>query len=272
MALPKNKTKVYSNKVLPGLSVLQASYTEQKFTQHSHETYSIGLILSGVNRFKHRGSFHYATQNTLCAINPGELHTGETCTEEGWNYINISPSEELLLNTQRALGLSLKDKSIFFPNSIIADNETAEVFLDFSQAISQTYSKLLIEQKWYQLWKLLLTRHVQQLKNVHDQKLTPRHVKLAREILDSTHKNISLTELAMLCEVSAYHLARNFTLHVGLSPHAYHLQKRIEKAKSLIQSGVPLVEAAQVMDFADQAHMTRYFTRHFGASPSQYRQ
>jgi AraC-like DNA-binding protein len=269
-AMLKNRTHVYLHPVLPGMSMLQAAYVKQQFAKHRHETYSIGVIVSGVNRFMHRGSHHYATSGTLCVVNPDEVHTGETCTEQGWQYFNISPSAQLFMDAQLALGIP--QSSVYFPTSVIDDKHAAKALHSLALNIGQAAGALAVEQCWLELCQLLFARHVELTKEPNNRAVMPRIISKAREVLDSNlNTNLSLTELAKICDVSPFHLARSFTTHVGIPPHAYHVQKRIEYAKTLIQQGVALVEAASKAGFADQAHLTRHFRRHLGAVPGQFK-
>jgi AraC-like DNA-binding protein len=66
-----------------------------------------------------------------------------------------------------------------------------------------------------------------------------------------------------------FQLARAFAKHVGLPPHAYHLQRRIERARAMLLSGTSAAEAAALTGFSDQAHLTRHFRRHFGITPGR---
>jgi len=81
-----------------------------------------------------------------------------------------------------------------------------------------------------------------------------------------------LEELAAETGYSRGHFLRTFRASTGLTPHRYLLRLRVDRAKRLIQKkSMTLVEIALECGFADQAHFSRVFTKHFGLSPSQYR-
>ncbi len=268
--MTKNRAQVFSHAALPGLAVLDASFVQHHFPKHCHQTFSIGVIQSGVNCFLHRGTRQYAAANEICIVNPDEMHTGETVTEDGWNYLNIFPSEALLADAREAL--ELKPGSAYFPASVMRDAQAADALRRFAFAVSRAAPILEVEQYWLAVCALLLARHSETRSAPRERIVLPRRIAIAREALDaSLADNLSLNALAGLCDVSPYHLARSFTEHVGLPPHAYHLQKRIEYAKTLIQQGLDLAEAAAATGFADQAHMTRHFRRHMGVTPGQFR-
>ena len=268
-AMARNRSQVLTHPALPGLLGLNAAFARQQFPRHWHETYSIGVILSGVNRFQYRGTSHYACADMLCVMNPGELHTGETCTETGWEYFNIYPSAARMAEAGEALGLA--PGAAHFPAPVIVDRQAAAALHRLGVSMRDAGSALEVEQHWLALCEVLFARHVERIREPIAGQAIPRQVARAREVLDATlADNLSLSELASLCDVSPYHLARSFSVHVGLPPHAYQLQKRIERARSLILDGLDLAGAAAAAGFADQAHMTRHFRRHLGATPGQF--
>jgi AraC-like DNA-binding protein len=80
----------------------------------------------------------------------------------------------------------------------------------------------------------------------------------------------SLAALAAQAGVSRFQLLRRFAQVHGCTPHAFLTQQRAERARTLIASGVRLADAAVACGFADQAHMTRLFTRQFGFTPGAW--
>ena len=96
----------------------------------------------------------------------------------------------------------------------------------------------------------------------------PATIRHARALIDDDPASlVSLSDLADASGLSRYQVLRAFSRWLGLTPHAYILQRRLNMARRLIGNGVPLAEAAAVSGFADQAHMTRLFVRFFGISP-----
>ncbi len=67
------------------------------------------------------------------------------------------------------------------------------------------------------------------------------------------------------------HLVRTFHQHVGIPPHEYMVQLRLERARSMLATGAPAAEAAHHAGFADQSHLHRHFKRVIGVTPGKYR-
>jgi hypothetical protein len=55
-----------------------------------------------------------------------------------------------------------------------------------------------------------------------------------------------------------------------MTPHAYQLQIRVRRAKTLLLAGTPIAQAAGEAGFWDQAHLTRHFKRTIGVTPARY--
>jgi AraC family transcriptional regulator len=87
---------------------------------------------------------------------------------------------------------------------------------------------------------------------------------------DPAHPH-TLAALSATAGVHPSHMARVFRAHTGQTVGAYVRQARVERAKSAIAAGVPLVEIAASCGFADQSHLTRTFHRLVGSTPAAFR-
>uniref|UniRef100_UPI00241D475F helix-turn-helix domain-containing protein n=2 Tax=Idiomarina TaxID=135575 RepID=UPI00241D475F len=101
-----------------------------------------------------------------------------------------------------------------------------------------------------------------------------RAIKRAREYIDdviaadsSLPVNITLDELAVISDYSKWQITRDFRSLYGTTPYRYVTLKRLQKAKALIERGMPLSQASFSSGFADQSHMTRHFKKCFGTTP-----
>lgn len=82
----------------------------------------------------------------------------------------------------------------------------------------------------------------------------------------------SLMEIAAQCGLSIGHFSRSFKETIGIAPHQWLIQRRIEVAKTfLVVPALSLAEVALKCGFADQSHFTRVFTRIVGISPGAWR-
>ena len=85
-------------------------------------------------------------------------------------------------------------------------------------------------------------------------------------------EDLSLTVLADIACLSPYHFSRSLKQAVGVGPQRYVMQRRIERAKTLMRrSNQPLAWVAQEAGFADQSHLTSMFRREMGLTPGRFR-
>lgn len=90
-------------------------------------------------------------------------------------------------------------------------------------------------------------------------------------INEHLHEEVKLIELAAIAQISPYHFLRLFKQSMGITPHQYILQRRIDKAKYLLhQSELSIAEIAFRVGFCDQSHFTRCFKRLMGMTPKQF--
>ncbi len=98
-------------------------------------------------------------------------------------------------------------------------------------------------------------------------------VLITEYINEHLHQNLTLTEIAAIAQISPYHFLRLFKQSMGVTPHQYILQRRIDKAKYLLRhSKLSIVNIALCAGFCDQSHMTRCFKRMLGVTPKQFLQ
>lgn len=95
------------------------------------------------------------------------------------------------------------------------------------------------------------------------------------QVLDciQTHldRDLTLADLAAIAQVSPNYFATQFKRSMGIAPHQYLIQQRIERAKSLMTAGKgSITEIAGSVGFADQSHFTRHFKRLVGVTPKNF--
>lgn len=91
-------------------------------------------------------------------------------------------------------------------------------------------------------------------------------------INDNLGSSIRVRDVAAVARLSSSYFSRAFKSSVGMSPRAYALRCRIERAQcSMLASSQPLSQIALDCGFADQAHLTRTFRRLVGEPPNAWR-
>jgi AraC-like DNA-binding protein len=93
-----------------------------------------------------------------------------------------------------------------------------------------------------------------------------------QRIEDDPTAPLSLADLARDAGVSRFQLLRAFARELGLTPHAYVMQRRLARARRLILADTTLADVAASCGFYDQSHLNRCFVRQFGVTPRRYRE
>ena len=85
-------------------------------------------------------------------------------------------------------------------------------------------------------------------------------------------RDLALDDLAGLINLSGKHFSRAFRQSTGVPPHRWLIERRIDRARSLIlNSNLSLAAISLACGFADQSHFTATFRRLTGVTPKAYR-
>lgn len=84
--------------------------------------------------------------------------------------------------------------------------------------------------------------------------------------------DLTLQELAAEIGYSRSHFLRMFRATTGMTPHRYVLNRRLGRARQLLEeSEFNIAEIAVICGFSNQAHLTLAFRKEFGITPTEYR-
>ncbi|MGN6669887.1 MAG: helix-turn-helix domain-containing protein, partial [Trinickia sp.] len=99
-----------------------------------------------------------------------------------------------------------------------------------------------------------------------------RYAPALARIADAFDQPLAIDELAAMTDQSPLAFLRGFTAAVGLPPHAYLVEQRLQAARRLLADGRrPLTDIALACGFSHQSHFGNAFKRAFGMTPDDYR-
>lgn len=251
---------------MSGVDAVSAD-TSHAFGRHTHDQFGIGVILRGAQKSMSGRGIVEAEAGDVITVKPGEVHDGLPLSENGrsWRMLYFDPGA--LADTFLTFTDSGTDKAEL-AHPAIRDATTAKYFLSLFRAMTDPYGGHS-EIEGGETLLLLLARLVE--RRNREQAGAPMAIEQARaRIDDDPAAPLSLGELAAIGGVSQFQLLRGFSKMTGLTPHAYLVQRRLQKARKMIAGGTSLADAAQAAGFADQSHMTRLFVRTYGMSPGVY--
>ena len=251
----------------PGVELRQASYRRQTFHRHSHPTYSLGVVVRGVTEFVYRGQRQRAQAGDLVLIAPDEVHDCNPFGDEPLAYWMFYLDAAVLGAPAQAC----------FDRAVYRDPALFALWLSQAQGLRAwcETENAALAQAWRQeleaLWRRTWQAWPSCAPKAADQpEPAPWLRQVRRQLRADLTQPLALQELSARVGISPSHLSRRFGAEVGLPPHRYQLQLRIDAAKAKLAAGEPIAQVAADLGFSDQSHFTRLFTRIVGATPAQY--
>jgi transcriptional regulator GlxA family with amidase domain len=100
-----------------------------------------------------------------------------------------------------------------------------------------------------------------------------RHLLRAKDLADARYSEpLDVVDLAAAAGLSRAHFSREFRRTFGVSPHAYLLTRRLERAAALLRTTDNSVnDVCLAVGLVSVGSFTSSFTRAFGESPTAYR-
>ncbi len=251
-----------------GMERIEARFSGNGFSPHRHDTYALGLTLSGVQTFTYRGAARFSTPGRLIVLHPDELHDGGAGDEAGLTYrmIYISP-ERISAAVESMFGF----RSLPFVQAPVVDDPALR------QSLIEALGELDAEMGELKRDCLVaeIAGHLQRIGapgSGNGRKPIARHALLrCRDYLaEGAGTHVSSETLEAISGLDRFSLARQFRTAFGTSPHRFLLQRRLARVKTMIAAGETLADAALSQGFADQSHMTRHFRKTYGMTPGRF--
>jgi AraC-like DNA-binding protein len=244
---------------------IEACFSGLAYAPHSHDTYTLALTTRGVQSFHYRGELRHSLPGEVVILHPDEMHDGQAGTDSPFAYraICINPVE-----IQNILqGASLP----FLAGGVTRNPVFVQIAHQLLAEFERPLEKLEQQDLIFSFAKAL---QLSTNNSVQHTQANYQAIKRVREYIDDMMTidaampiEISLDELAAISKYSKWQLTRDFRSLYGTTPYRYVTLKRLQKAKVLIECGLPLVQVAINCGFADQSHLTRHFKTCFGTTP-----
>jgi AraC-like DNA-binding protein len=267
----REQTKFWRAADFDHLEMLHATFLTHVYDRHFHEEYVVGMVTRNAYEFYYQHAIHRGHVGHIILINPGEIHSGQPISPDGYTYRTLYPKVSLLQQiaheiTGSNLGLP------YFPQPLVIDHLLYQALLRMHHLLENSTSQLERDTAVRAALGGLLLRHADyRLKLPASVGHEHASVNRVRQHLDEHYmENPSLEQLAQVAALSPYHLVRVFRQQTGLPPHMYLTQVRIEHAKQQLQTGASIAGVAAATGFTDQSHLTRRFKRIMGVTPGQF--
>jgi AraC-like DNA-binding protein/mannose-6-phosphate isomerase-like protein (cupin superfamily) len=277
--------------LMPDVTVelMRTWYQHQVFPKHSHEYFTIALGLRGEGVVWFRGADHVRRRGEIVVIPPDEVHTGQPAPRATvLSYLAAHVPASVLALCAEAHDIP-RSCLAQIPPAIIDDPFIGAALGRLDAAMSaatgtfptmtrpvpraSAHADAAAADAVTSALGLLLVRHAPNARQVHGSVDQPALVGVVRQIIEDCYADparTSLSRISASCGVTPFHVVRQFTRSVGISPHRYLVQVRVRRARELLARGVAPSFVAAMTGFADQSHLTTQFKRYVGTTPGSY--
>ena len=262
-------TLQYTTCDIAGLEALSCR-GNRVFSEHIHSGHVLWLNCSGGERFSVQGRSNILQHGYLSIIDAGVVHANHPVAQGPRDLRSLYLEETFW----QALAVRLELPSLHPPR--LCTQEVYDPYLwhdvaEWHAALFAGEDTLAIEQRMLKVFSQLLKR----VDRVHSHQSAMKGNLRLQRMLEFLHAcfvdKISLAHLSDIGQCSQMHVLRLFKDGLGISPHSYLVQLRLEQARSQLRVGTPIVDAALEAGFSDQSHLQRAFRRRYGLTPAQYR-
>lgn len=243
-----------------GIERLEAFYMGEAFSPHRHDTYAIGITVSGVQTFRYRGEQRYCLPGQCHVLHPDELHDGRPATGEGFGYRIVYLDPGLI---QEAIG---SGPLPFVPSPVVESSLLPQGFpsgvWDMDAELDDVSGAELVAQ----LADLLLAASSRG--PAKSPALDVIAVSRVRDLIAARpSRRCSMDALERVSGLDRWTLARQFRAAFGTSPSRFRILRQLDHVRRLLTGGVSLAHASADAGFADQSHMSRRFKSAYGLTP-----
>lgn len=246
-----------------GIERLEAHFTGRAFAPHRHDTYAIGITLSGVQAFRYRGTLRHCLPGQCHVLHPDELHDGAAGTEDGFVY-RIAYLDPALV--QQALGW--RGPLPFVTDPVLDLTVAGRARLSPAWEVGSSLDEVGRVDTAVAIAELLATA------SGAPALAGPLPLSALRRVRERIAADParwpSAAELERLSGLDRWTLARTFRAAFGTSPSRFRTMRQLDHARQLIAHGASLAAAAAGAGFADQSHLSRQFKRAYGLTPGHW--
>ncbi|MCP1419154.1 AraC-like DNA-binding protein [Pseudomonas laurylsulfativorans] len=258
---------------VPGLVLGSARFVDTGFDRHYHLDFHIGFVTEGIQRHRSKGESFLLGPGRIALMPPGEIHDGVSEGGGAYTLKTFRLSQALVASITEEI--SGRPRGLELAGMLLENRGLVGNLRGLHDAMQQAVGpgSLAVQTQWITLFEGLLRQSRTILPETIPGSLSALQWSRVRDYCFShIGERITLDDLAGLCGLGRFPFLKQFKRTVGMTPHAWLLRLRLERACGLLsRSGQPIIDVAHAVGFYDQSHFNRAFRQAFGVAPSRYR-
>lgn len=241
------------------------------YAPHSHTQWSLGAVTGGQCTFIYRDDRHPVSAGTLVMMNPNWVHCCNPIDNQPWAYLMLYVDRDWLSALRHEAGLLASPHWQDLASAVMTEDRWYQGYCRMTDTLLDPAMGLLEKQTAVSDY-LSRLMHALAGQTHADLQTVPDVLQALKTYLDDDGTEaLSLQALCARCGYSPGHLIRTFKQHFGLTPHAYLLNRPIQRGQQALKQGEPIAQVALNAGFSDQPHFQRTFKRLVAATPNEYR-
>ncbi|MEM8551238.1 MAG: AraC family transcriptional regulator [Pseudomonadota bacterium] len=242
----------------PGLDDVEFFHSDvngHRFAPHSHDHHALAIILEGAFALERGRGVQTLGPGSVVWVPAGEVHGGHRLGTQPCRYQMTYLSDAFVT---AVIGTGTISERPF---------HCARTFqtLNALHRSCRTVGKGKVKDQLGDVLRRLCARF-----GGEEPERVRRHPVMDRAVSLLMEGDRDVADLARKVGLHPVTLSRLFSESVGLPPHAFRIDRKVQEARSRIQRGASLADVSADLGFADQSHLTRHFKRRFGLTPGAY--
>lgn len=261
----------FKDEKMPYIESRYDKVSDACYIKHSHDTISIGANEDGPTELTCNNNICRLEENSLLLINPHEVHCCNPIEDQARTYHMMFLDSIWCTNIQKNIfGNEIKEYMLF-KQTILNCEELYKEFIETNKFLFSNAFYIEKEEKLINFLTKLFSKESKYKEIKEEDKLDDKTFEKIKDIIIThVNENITLAQISEEVKICQFKIIRLFKNKTHLTPHAYLMNAKINKAKDLINKGVKISDVYFLLGFFDQSHFIRTFKKIVAVTPKQY--
>jgi AraC-like DNA-binding protein len=250
--------------ICDGAELVIGQCRDFSFPKHTHQEYTIGLVISGTEEFYCEGSTHPANMGSIYFSHPGQVHAGISINQSQWAFASLYLAPDYYSD-------HFEGWMPRFDTALVNDAVSTQFYHDLITVLQASACDVERQSALLTFAGQMTRRHAHRKAPDSGSKA---HKPALRRAMDFMHtfynEPITLKEIARKADLHPGYFVSSFKKELGITPHAYLRSVRLVAARQALKDGSSPTNAALDCGFYDQSHLGRHFIKTFGFSPVRF--